>query len=136
MNRDLKAVGLSVSFVALLAAPVFPAESESTTKTAPKPENSIKTGALGAASLLATIPYSMAKIGYAIVGAIAGGLNYAEGDKEAAQEIWQSSIEGTYLVTPDHLSGKKPVEFFGGDPGSAERNEAEREPVEQSTARR
>jgi hypothetical protein len=97
------------------------AESEAT-----KPENTITEGGLGLASLLASIPYGMAKIGYAAVGAIAGGLNYLEGKKESAEEIWDSALEGTYVLTPDHLRGKKPIQFLGEPrPASSARDDVE-----------
>jgi len=73
---------------------------------------------LGFASLLATIPYGLAKIGYAVTGAVAGALEYAwsGGSKQPAQEIWDSALGGTYILTPDHLRGKKPIKFLGDTP--------------------
>jgi hypothetical protein len=86
---------------------------------ADRPDESLVTGAgLGLASLLATIPYGLAKIGYALTGAVAGGLEYAwsGGAKQPAQEIWDSALGGTYILTPDHLRGRKPIKFLGDTP--------------------
>ena len=71
--------------------------------------------ALGFASFLATIPYGAAKIGYAITGAVAGGLEYLyEGrTTPAVEDIWDSALGGTYILTPDHLRGKKEISFIG-----------------------
>lgn len=81
-----------------------------------KSEESLPADAgLGFASFLATIPYGAAKIGYAITGAVAGGLEYLyEGGKTpAVEEIWDSALGGTYILTPDHLRGKKEIKFIG-----------------------
>lgn len=83
---------------------------------ATRSEESLAAGAgLGIASLLATIPYGAAKIGYALTGAVAGGLEYAwsGGMKQPAQDIWHSAMGGTYVLTPDHLRGRKPIKFLG-----------------------
>jgi hypothetical protein len=108
MRRSLTVVCIVFYLVGFLSVSSNWAEPEAT-----KAENTITEGGLGLASLLATIPYGMAKIGYAAVGAIAGGLNYLEGKKESAEEIWDSALEGTYILTPDHLRGKKPIQFLG-----------------------
>jgi len=108
MRRSLTVVCIVFCLVGFLSVSSTWAESEDT-----KAENTITEGGLGLASLLATIPYGLAKIGYAAVGAIAGGLNYLEGKKESAEEIWDSALEGTYILTPDHLRGKKPIQFLG-----------------------
>jgi hypothetical protein len=108
MRRSLTVVCIVFCLVGFLSVSSPQAEPEAT-----KAENTITEGGLGLASLLATIPYGLAKIGYAAVGAIAGGLNYLEGKKESAEEIWDSALEGTYILTPDHLRGKKPIQFLG-----------------------
>ena len=73
---------------------------------------------LGIASLLATIPYAAAKIGYALTGAVMGGLEYAYagGKTKDVEAIWNSAMGGTYILTPDHLQGKKGIRFFGDTP--------------------
>jgi hypothetical protein len=108
MSRSLTVVWIVFCLIGFLWVPSTWAEPEAT-----KTENTITEGGLGLASLLATIPYGIAKIGYAAVGAIAGGLTYLEGKKESAEEIWDSALEGTYILTPDHLRGKKPIQFLG-----------------------
>lgn len=70
---------------------------------------------IGAASVLLSIPYGAAKVTYAAVGGIIGGFAYlfSAGDKEAAKAVWTSSLNGTYVLTPDHLKGDKPIQFMG-----------------------
>jgi hypothetical protein len=70
---------------------------------------------IGAASVLLSIPYGAAKVTYAALGGIVGGFAYlfSAGDKEAAQAVWTPSLQGTYVLTPDHLKGDKPIQFMG-----------------------
>ncbi len=48
-------------------------------------------------------------------GAIVGGFTwlFTGGDQEAAQGVWDTSLKGTYIITPEHLKGEKPVQFVG-----------------------
>lgn len=73
---------------------------------------------LGVASALLTLPYGPAKIIYAGLGGIVGGATWllTGGNLETAQTVWEPSFYGDYVVTPDHLSGKKPLRFFGVSP--------------------
>ena len=34
-------------------------------------------------------------------------------NKETAEVVSTPTIKGTYLITPEHLRGEKPIEFFG-----------------------
>ncbi|THJ25059.1 MAG: hypothetical protein CAF45_002840 [Nitrospira sp. CG24E] len=64
---------------------------------------------------LSSLVYFPVKAAFAIGGAIVGGLTYAfsGGDEKAAKPVWQTSMYGTYLITPDHLQGNRPVRFLG-----------------------
>jgi len=68
-----------------------------------------------AGSALATIAYFPFKAVTAIGGSIVGGLGYlfSGGSKAAANAVWVPSVYGTYIITPDHLAGRRPVQFFG-----------------------
>ena len=35
------------------------------------------------------------------------------GDNRAAQKVWDASLKGTYIITPDHLKGRKNIAFIG-----------------------
>lgn len=67
-----------------------------------------------AASWLATIPYGAAKLAVAAVGGFVGGLGYvlSGGDLESSQQIWSSTLDGTYVLAPEHLRGEKRIIFF------------------------
>jgi hypothetical protein len=70
---------------------------------------------LGVASVILTIPYGALKVAYAILGGITGGFTYVltGGNLKAAQTVWDTSLRGTYIITPEHLRGDKPVRFLG-----------------------
>ena len=70
---------------------------------------------LQAASWILTVPYGAAKVAFAILGGIVGGLTWAlsGGNSEAAKSVWTTSMYGTYVITPEHLKGDKPIRFLG-----------------------
>jgi hypothetical protein len=65
----------------------------------------------GVASLL----YFPAKVAFAVGGAVASGVAYVvtAGDPQPSHEIWEGSVEGDYVVTPDMIEGRRPVQFVG-----------------------
>ncbi|MDH5626286.1 MAG: hypothetical protein OEY21_09285 [Nitrospira sp.] len=67
------------------------------------------------ASAVSTILYFPFKGAFAIGGAIVGGLAYAfsGGSEQTAKSIWIPSMYGTYVITPEHLTGDRPVRFLG-----------------------
>ena len=76
---------------------------------------------LGIASFLCSIPYGAAKVTVALLGGLTGALTYLFSgfDKKAADAVWYTTIEGDYVVTPDHLRGKKDLRFTGVPPDDA-----------------
>ncbi|MDT7042597.1 hypothetical protein [Candidatus Nitronereus thalassa] len=78
----------------------------------------VEQAGLGVASALLTLPYGPAKIIYAGLGGIIGGATWVltGGNTEAAQTVWEPSFYGDYVITPDHLTGKRPLRFFGVSP--------------------
>jgi hypothetical protein len=73
---------------------------------------------LGVASFLCSVPYGAAKVALAIVGGVTGAFTYVLSgfDRKAADAVWYTTIEGDYIVTPDHLRGKKDLRFTGVPP--------------------
>lgn len=116
-RRPIRKLWIVIGSLALMLLPLSPASvtAEEDTSNVRSEESLPASAGFGLASFLATIPYGVAKIGYAIAGAVAGGLEYLyEGGKTpAVEEIWDSSLGGTYILTPDHLRGKKEIEFVG-----------------------
>ena len=68
-----------------------------------------------AAAGVSTLLYLPLKLAFAIGGGIVGGLAYAfsGGNEQAAKSIWDTSLYGTYIITPDHLQGNRPIRFLG-----------------------
>ena len=68
-----------------------------------------------AGAFLASILYFPMKTAYAVVGAVVGGLSYgfSGGNIQTAASIWVPSLYGTYLITPEHLTGQRPIRFIG-----------------------
>ena len=92
---------------------VAPAWSQSSSTDA---QQGTASGAgMGAAAGAATILYFPFKAAFAIGGGIVGGLAYVfSGFSEStAKNIWVPSVYGTYVITPEHLSGDRPVRFLG-----------------------
>ena len=85
---------------------------------------------LGAASVFLSIPYGLGKFLFATLGGIFGGFTYAfsGANEKAAHSVWDTSMRGTYVITPEHLKGEKSVRFFGV-PGESEPEGASQEPA-------
>lgn len=69
----------------------------------------------GAACFIVTPVYGAFKLAYAGIGTIAGGLTwlFTGGDYYSAKKVWDASQKGTYIITPEHLNGSRPIEFVG-----------------------
>jgi hypothetical protein len=94
------------------------AAKSSSVSTEDPSQHSASGAGLQAASWLLTIPYGAAKIVFAVLGGVTGGLAYvfSGGDTDAAMAVWGTSVYGTYVITPDHLKGDKAVRFLGVPP--------------------
>lgn len=102
--------------VAVLIAPVSAQESGGSSNV-PASSNDASASGIGiqAGSALATIIYFPLKLAFAIGGGVVGGLAYgfSGGSEQTAKNIWIPSVYGTYIITPDHLKGDKPIRFLG-----------------------
>ena len=78
-------------------------------------ESTASQAGVGISAFFATLLYTPAKMVYAIVGGLLGGVAYglSGGDAVAACRIWTPSIRGTYVLTPGHLRGEEPIRFAG-----------------------
>ena len=76
---------------------------------------SASSAGMQAAAGFSTLLYLPVKVAFAIGGGIVGGLAYAfsGGNEQAAKSIWTTSLYGTYILTPDHLQGNRPIRFLG-----------------------
>jgi hypothetical protein len=73
---------------------------------------------LGSGSVLCSLVYGPAKLVYAGLGTIVAGSAWAlaGGDSAVASPILNAAVRGDYVLTPDHLRGRQPIEFVGRDP--------------------
>jgi len=108
----LVAIALVLAFCSISVAP--PAWSQDSTQPASEGGNTSSAG-MQAAAGLSTLLYLPFKAAFAIGGGIVGGLAYAfsGGNENAAKSIWTTSMYGTYILTPDHLNGNRPIRFLG-----------------------
>lgn len=70
---------------------------------------------VGAATVFTNLFYSPAKLFWASMGGMVGGMAwmFTGGDSDVAIPIWEASFRGTYALTPEHLRGKREIEFIG-----------------------
>jgi hypothetical protein len=73
----------------------------------------------GGLTVLTNVLYMPAKLVYATLGGVTGGLAYGLtlGDMQTAETVWVTSMGGNYVVTPRMLQGEDPI-AFSGTPGS------------------
>jgi len=66
-----------------------------------------------AGTVLANAVYCPAKVVFAGVGAVTSGAAYVFtlGRAEPASSIWNTAVGGDYVLTPDMIEGREPVEF-------------------------
>jgi hypothetical protein len=62
--------------------------------------------------------YIPAKVTYAGLGLLAGGLGFifSAGRPDVANNIIYPAVRGNYVVTPSHLKGTEPIYFVGAPP--------------------
>lgn len=108
------AVMVIVAFSSLAVVPTGWAEERSNEDA----ENTPTQYGLGVASFFCSIPYGAAKFAYATVFGIIGGLAYigTGGNQKVANVIWDTSMRGTYVISPRHLKGEEPIRFLGVPP--------------------
>ena len=76
---------------------------------------SASSAGMQAAAGFSTLLYLPFKAAFAIGGGIVGGLTYVFSgfDESSAKKVWNTTLYGTYIITPDHLQGNRPIRFLG-----------------------
>lgn len=122
MRSGLRVIGVALLGGALMASSTAFAQtgtaSPANSSQVPQPDPSgvnWKGVGIGAGTIAGNILYVPAKLLYGILGGIGGGAGYAltGGNQQIANTIWRSSLGGDYVLTPDMVSGKRPVHFSG-----------------------
>jgi len=112
MNRiALRIVAVILALSVSLAPVAWAAEQNSN----PNPAADF---GLGMASFICSVPYGAVKVAVAILGGVIGGFTYVLSglDRGAANSVWYTTMGGDYIITPDHLRGKKDFRFMGVPP--------------------
>ena len=105
---------LALSIVTM-APSAWSQDSASPPSTGTSEGGTASSAGMQAAAGVSTLLYLPLKLAFAIGGGIVGGLAYAfsGGNEQAAKSIWDTSLYGTYIITPDHLQGNRPIRFLG-----------------------
>lgn len=70
---------------------------------------------VGVGAVATNVLYFPAKLVYATVGGVVGGIVYGltAGNSDAAQMVWSPTMGGTWVVTPEMLRGEQPFLYAG-----------------------
>ncbi|HUO05242.1 MAG TPA: hypothetical protein VMU16_08600 [Candidatus Binataceae bacterium] len=127
-NSKIAAIALAVAFMAAPAgafaqdatgqpAPEQPAAAGSAGQVPQPDEGGVNWQGVGygAGAVAGNIVYIPAKLVYALTGSLIGGAAYAltAGNSQTSDTIWRSSLGGDFVLTPDMVSGKDPINFSG-----------------------
>jgi hypothetical protein len=117
-TQVLKGIAL-VSFVAVLSAPLH---AQTAGSNQPAAEPVTEELGWGFGSALANVLYIPAKVTYAGLGLLTGGLGFVltGGRADVANNIIYPAVRGNYVVTPNHLKGNDPIYFVGPAPEAME----------------
>lgn len=101
---------MAALIVALIGAPSVGFAGEDGSKTG-------REGGLGAAAAISSLIYGPVKLVYATGGLVIGAFAWAftAGDSEVAGQVFTRSLRGTYVITPDILTGEEELIFIGRD---------------------
>ena len=113
-TQMLKGIALA-SIVAVMSGPLYAQTAGQNTQAA---EPVGEEAGYGVGAALATIFYIPAKVTYAGLGLLTGGLGFllTGGKADVANNIIYPAVRGDYVVTPSHLKGTEPIYFVGAPP--------------------
>ena len=110
----LKGIALA-SLGAVMSSPLY----AQTADTSSQPAETVgQEAGYGVGAALASVFYIPAKVTYAGLGLLTGGLGYllTGGRADVANNIIYPAVRGNYVVTPSHLKGTDPIYFVGPAP--------------------
>ena len=111
----LKGIALA-SLLTVIATPLYAQTAGPNNQPAEQPIG--EEAGYGAGAAIASVFYIPAKVTYAGLGLITGGLGYllTGGRADIANNIIYPAVRGNYVVTPSHLKGTEPLYFVGAPP--------------------
>jgi len=103
------------SLVTVLAAPLY---AQSAPANKPAEQGVGEEAGYGVGAALASVFYIPAKVTYAGLGLLTGGLGWvlSGGRADVANNIIYPAVGGNYVVTPNNLKGTEPIYFVGAPP--------------------
>ena len=109
------ALGLALALALGSACPASASDPGSNVQSSNQNETTANALGLGLGSIVASFFYAPVKVGYAALGGVTGGMGWllTGGDSEVATRVFRPSMRGTYVLTPDHLTGAEPIHFVG-----------------------
>ena len=116
----LKGIALA-SLVTVTATPLYAQTPPAAAQPAAEQGVGEEAG-YGVGAALASIFYIPAKVTYAGLGLLTGGVGYvlSGGSAEVANNIIYPAVRGNYIVTPSNLKGTEPIYFVGAPPPALE----------------
>ncbi len=59
--------------------------------------------------------YGAFKVAFGMLGGIVGTFAWAlsGGDVDTANRVWNPTMRGTYVISPEHMRGERAIVFFG-----------------------
>jgi hypothetical protein len=135
------ALGLfvAVSFATLHAQTAPPANNSTQPQsTQPAQPAAGEDLGYGFGSVLANMFYIPAKVTYAGLGLLTGGVGYliTGGRADVANNIIYPAVGGNYVVTPNQLKGSEPLYFVGAPPVESSQAAQSPAPAAESTVTR
>jgi len=120
-TQMLKGIALA-SLVTVFSTPLY--AQTAGTETQPAEPVTEELG-YGFGSALASVFYIPAKVTYAGLGLITGGLGFVltGGRADVANNIIYPAVRGNYVVTPNNLKGTEPIYFVGAPPEAPQQPE-------------
>ena len=116
MLRRMRTIVVLTMVICLSSQVALGEIRESGTQDPPTSEPSVwSTAGYGVLCVATNILYMPAKVVYAGLGSITGGLAWllTAGNTDTAKSIWSPSVGGTYVITPAMLRDEEPILFSG-----------------------
>ncbi len=94
----------------------------STPSTVPAMADYLEDAGIGTVAVAANVFYIPAKLTYATLGGITGGLAYllTGTNREVAERVWTPSMGGDYVLTQQHILGEETLYFSAPRPRTAD----------------
>jgi hypothetical protein len=121
----LKGIALA-SLVTVTATPLYaqttPAPAQPAAAQPTAEEGVVEEAGYGVGAALASFFYIPAKVMYAGLGLMTGGVGYvvSGGRADVANNIIYPAVRGNYIITPSNLKGTEPIYFVGAPPPTPE----------------